>query len=502
MTSGGGSSYVNAGGVIFRVKKDGTDYSILHSFGDASVLNDGRTPNGGLVLSGSVLYGMTPSGGMNGVGTIFRINTDGSGYAIVRSFGSYSDGISPMGSLTLSGSTLYGMTQGGGRHGVGVIFQVNTDGSGYSVLHAFGEGTDYDGAQPGNSRLTLSGSTLYGMTVGGGGSATRSGFGVIFKIDTDGAGYTVLHRFNDGTLLNDGYYPYGSVAVSGGVLFGMAGNTIFRINADGTDYTLLYSGWDSNGELTLFGATLYGMTSGRIFRINTDGSGHFTLHGFPDSSVFSDGYNAGMGLILSGSTLYGMTTHGGGGNAYGTVFSLTVSPPTVPGAPTGVTATAGNAQATVSFTAPASDGGSPVTSYTVTSSPGGIKKTGASSPITVMGLTNGTVYTFTVKAKNAKGIGPASVPSNSVTPGELPKPIGGLVAYYPFEENAIDHSGNNNHGTVFNAAYVQGKFGAGLQFTGASDFYVEVPHSESVLDAIPGSHDSRVDEGVQLCKLA
>ncbi len=90
--------------------------------------------------------------------------------------------------------------------------------------------------------------------------------------------------------------------------------------------------------------------------------------------------------------------------------------PTVPGAPGGVTATAGNAQATVSFTPPASDGGSPITSYTVTSNPSNITATGPSSPITVTGLTNGTTYTFTVTATNAVGTGPASAPSNSVTP--------------------------------------------------------------------------------------
>ena len=87
----------------------------------------------------------------------------------------------------------------------------------------------------------------------------------------------------------------------------------------------------------------------------------------------------------------------------------------VPGAPTIGTATAGNAQATVTFT-PASDGGSPITGYTVTSSPGSITATGTASPIAVTGLTNGTAYTFTVTATNAIGTGAASATSNSVTP--------------------------------------------------------------------------------------
>ena len=97
------------------------------------------------------------------------------------------------------------------------------------------------------------------------------------------------------------------------------------------------------------------------------------------------------------------------------------SPTTVPGAPTIGTATGGNAQATVTFTAPASDGGSPITGYRVTSSPGGITATGSSSPITITGLTNGTAYTFTVAAQNAIGYGPESAASNSVTPTAVNK---------------------------------------------------------------------------------
>lgn len=90
--------------------------------------------------------------------------------------------------------------------------------------------------------------------------------------------------------------------------------------------------------------------------------------------------------------------------------------PVVPGAPTSVAAVAGNAAATVTFTAPASNGGSSITGYTVTASPGGATATGSASPISVTGLTNGVAYTFTVTATNVAGVGVASASSASVTP--------------------------------------------------------------------------------------
>jgi hypothetical protein len=90
-------------------------------------------------------------------------------------------------------------------------------------------------------------------------------------------------------------------------------------------------------------------------------------------------------------------------------------PATVPDAPTIGTAIAGDAQASVFFTAPISDGGSAITGYIATSSPGGFTGTGT-SPITVTGLSNGTAYTFSVTATNAIGTSNPSSASNSVTP--------------------------------------------------------------------------------------
>jgi hypothetical protein len=97
---------------------------------------------------------------------------------------------------------------------------------------------------------------------------------------------------------------------------------------------------------------------------------------------------------------------------------ITPTTAVAPGAPTGVTGDAGNNQVTVHWTPPASDGGSPITSYTVTGTPGGsCTATPSATPSCVVsGITNGTPYTFVVTATNVVGTGPASAASAAVTP--------------------------------------------------------------------------------------
>jgi hypothetical protein len=117
-----------------------------------------------------------------------------------------------------------------------------------------------------------------------------------------------------------------------------------------------------------------------------------------------------------------------GGEANSSYVEFTTTPVPVPAAPTLPTATAGNAQATVSFTPPSFGTRDIVGQYTVTSKPGGISATGTASPITVTGLTNGTTYTFTATASNAGGTGPASGSSNPVTPSPNAAPVPGWAS--------------------------------------------------------------------------
>jgi len=315
-------------GTVFKLNADGSGFTTLHSFARLATSfpltnSDGAYPIGGVILSGDTLYGLTDYGGEPGNGTIFAIHTDGTGFTNLHVFAAgsgnstsitNSDGAHPSGRLVLSGDTLYALADYGGAWGSGTLYSLKTNGTGFVILRHFdaksgSPATNQDGANP-DSDLLLEGNSLYGMANAGG----LFGSGAIFRINTDGNGFTNLHSFS---------------AVTG------AGLT----NADGTN---------PNGGLILLHQVLYGTAdsggsggSGTVFSLATDGTGFTTLYSFtpapgPDYTNL-DGAYPDRGLTLWGGSLYG-TASEGGNNARGALFKVALpflAPPTLTILPVG-----------------------------------------------------------------------------------------------------------------------------------------------------------------------
>jgi len=339
MTQLGGTDNV---GVLFKVNTNGSGYQVLRKFaGKAPGLNDdgsvtdGALPLGTPVISGTTLYGMTSMGGADGFGTIFKVETNGTGFALLHSFLiSGNDGHLPIGSLLLDGDVLYGLTPSGGTvSAIGTLFSIHTDGSNYLKLHDFDVAND--GIVTPQGSLTISGTTLYGTCQMGG----PIGGGGVFRIETNGTGYQVVHNFvGSGT---DGYGPTGPLVVDGTTIYGTtqsggAGGVgcVFRMDTSGANAQLLksftISSYSPYGGLVLDGTTLYGMNhsgdltggAGCVFKLGVDGSGYENIHPFKFPITMADGMWPWGTPILIGDTLYGTTPLGGSSANGGCVFSL------------------------------------------------------------------------------------------------------------------------------------------------------------------------------------
>jgi len=343
-------------GLLVTGRVNGQTFKVLHTFTSASGPNatnsDGANPTAGLVLAGNTLYGTAVYGGSSGWGTVFGVQTNVTGFAMRYDFSGGEDGANPYAELVMSGDTLYGTTRNGGSSDAGTVFAVNTDGTGFTVLHGFpatdANGKNSDGANP-YAGLILSGNTLFGAANVGG----TSGKGTLFAINANGSGFTTLHSFSGGS---GGAYSSAGLILATNTLYGtdhdnLGRGTVFSVRTNGTGFTNYYAftsgdlngagiltnsdGANPHARLLLSGSTLYGTAGfggssgqGAVFAISTDGSGFTNLHSFGAGAYDSfgrytniDGANPSAGLVLLSNTLYGTASRGGSaGN--GTVFAI------------------------------------------------------------------------------------------------------------------------------------------------------------------------------------
>lgn len=216
------SGGTNGAGTVFKISTTGAFTSLCSFTGG----DDGASPYGP-VLQGSdgAFYGTTGYGGTNNQGTVFRVTTNGT-LTSLYSFAGGNDGANPYAGLAqASNGVLYGSTLNGGTDGVGTIFKITTNGA-YSTLYSFTGGDD--GGYPYGTLLLARNGAFYGTTSYGTNSA-----GSVFKITTNGA-VTALYSFTGG---NDGASPQaGLVQGADGSLYGTtfgggagSAGTVFRI---------------------------------------------------------------------------------------------------------------------------------------------------------------------------------------------------------------------------------------------------------------------------------
>lgn len=300
----GAYANANTAGTIFRLRPDGSDFAVIHRFADytgndpiaGGTNSDGASPDGELVEgSDGLLYGVTRVGGPNGTGVVYRISRDGTGFTVLHAFGAITsaadvnpsinpDGMNPTGTLLAAADGyLYGTASRGGANGTGTIFRLRLDGTGFAVLRALPElvassttpATNADGAGPAAGLTDGQDGRLYGVMTQGG----TNGFGTLFALDPVGGVYNVMHHFDNA----DGAQPSGELLLAqNGALFGST-------TAGGTN---------ANGNATVYGT---------IFSIARDGTGFDSIVSFGGDDGASP---SGRMVQLDASTFVGSVLSG------------------------------------------------------------------------------------------------------------------------------------------------------------------------------------------------
>jgi len=160
-TAAGPTGSTDNNGTIYKIGKDGSGFNELYRFISAE---NGDTPIASLTAVGSILYGTTKKGGLYGNGVIFSIKDDGTNFQVLHPFQLH-DGAEAKSKMVFSGKSLYGATYSGGLNSDhGTLFKINTDGTGFRKLYDF-KGSD-DGSGPVD--LLISNDTIFGITENGG----------------------------------------------------------------------------------------------------------------------------------------------------------------------------------------------------------------------------------------------------------------------------------------------------------------------------------------------
>jgi uncharacterized repeat protein (TIGR03803 family) len=324
-TQQGGSAIYTHVSTLYKINPDGSGYTTLYEaqLGSSFVFRDS-----GIRCSGATLYGTygSPLAGGPRMGApwgLFKINQDGTGYTSVptEAYDVPGGPWSPHGQVVESGGVIYGRTDGGGAANAGVIYKINTDGTGYQRLYDFPAEAynPYGGLyyphkvdDTGHPALQLSGTVLYGIE-----GDTRTNTTYVFSVNADGSNFTKIHTFDEAS----GEYPSG-VTVSNGFIFGATTascatfcGAVFKMSLDGTGYTILYTFDASAGyehrPLVSVNGVLYGTMAlsvdgtifGKVYKINEDGSGFGIVHDFA-----GDGIYPSSTFVAAGTTLYGIAT--------------------------------------------------------------------------------------------------------------------------------------------------------------------------------------------------
>lgn len=312
-------------GGIFKINGDGTGYSLQYACSGST--NGGSIQSNFIPYSQSLFYGTSVSGGTHAKGEIFSYQTTSHTFNSLFSMDSL-PGYYPRGPVCVTSTgKIYGMTNNGGINNKGVIFEYTISSNQYSKVHEF---NNSDGQLPNGGMIQSSlNNKIYGMTTSGG----ANNLGVICSYNPQNGVFAVEHDFT----FSEGVTPFGTlIQDNSGMMYGLAfgGGTggygvLFSFNPTNNNYTVLhhFSGTDGAapmGQLRVYNGMLYGTTSqggtsnkGVIFSHQLSNNSYTKLYDFDGTNGSSP---FGSVIKANDGKLYGMTLNGGL-NSMGVIYS-------------------------------------------------------------------------------------------------------------------------------------------------------------------------------------